>query len=269
MQMRSSNPVLSEGHFSHLARDLDARRAADAATHAPAEVMTVAGTVNKTALALGFCVVAAVWVWFQFDLSNPGATMPWMWGGLIVGLILGLATAFIPRIAPYTTLPYAAAQGFALGGISAFVESQIVGQGGAPGIAIQAMACTLGVFAVMLTLFLTRIVKVTQKLRAGITAAVGGIMIFYLVAIVGSLFGWTGASQFLDFNNGGLLSIGISVVIVAIAAMSLLLDFDMIERGVQSGAPKRMEWYGAFGLMVTLVWLYLEILRLLSKLRSR
>jgi len=267
MQMRSSNPVLSEGHFGHLATDLSTGGRPGAAAAEPAEVMTVSGTVNKTAMALGACVIAAVFVWWQFFQNGPGAAMPWMWGGLIVGLILGLVTAFVPKVAPFTTLPYAAAQGFALGGISAFVETQLGADG--QGLAIQAMACTMGVFVVMLTLFLTRIIKVTQKLRAGITAAIGGVMLFYLVAIIGSLFGWTGASQFLDFQNGGLLSIGISVVIVGIAAMSLLLDFDMIEKGVQSGAPKRMEWYGAFGLMVTLVWLYLEILRLLSKLRSR
>ncbi|MEM0914464.1 MAG: Bax inhibitor-1/YccA family protein [Planctomycetota bacterium] len=268
MRMRSSNPVLSEGHFSHLARDLEQEQGGGAVQPA---TMTIAGTVNKAAMALVLCVITAVWVWFQYDPTNPGATMPWMWGGLIVGFILGLATAFIPRIAPFTTLPYAAAQGLALGGISAFVESQLVQQIGpeGQGIAIQAMACTLGVFAVMLTLYMTRIIRVGQKLRAGITAAVGGIMVFYLIAIVGSLFGWTGASQFLSFNNGGLLSIGISVVIVGIAAFSLLLDFDSIERGAAMGAPKVMEWYGAFGLMVTLVWLYLEILRLLSKLKSR
>ncbi|MEO0586758.1 MAG: Bax inhibitor-1/YccA family protein [Planctomycetota bacterium] len=261
--LRSSNPALSEGHFGHLARDL--------AREQPQEqydVMTVAGTVNKTAMALVACIIAAGFVWFQY-FSGSSSAMIWTIGGCIVGLILGLATAFVPKLAPYTTLPYAAAQGFFLGGISAVVESQVVAQGGPGGIAIQAFACTMGVFAVMLTLFLTRIIRVTEKLKAGITAAIGGVLIFYLIAIVGSWLGWNGAVQFLDFNNGGLLSIGISVVIVAIASFSLLLDFDMIEKGVQMQAPKKMEWYGAFGLMVTLVWLYLEILRLLAKLRSR
>ncbi|MEO0964841.1 MAG: Bax inhibitor-1/YccA family protein [Planctomycetota bacterium] len=266
MQMRSSNPVLSEGHFSHLAQDLSTT---GGGAVAQPETMTIAGTVNKTAMALALCVIAAVWVWFQFFSAGPGAAMPWMWGGLIVGLILGLATAFVPKISPYTTLPYAVAEGFFLGGISAVVEQQLISQGMPGGIAIQAMACTLGVFVVMLTLYMTRIIRVGQKLRAGITAAAGGVMIFYLVAIVGMMFGWTGASQFLDFQNGGLLSIGISIVIVGIASFSLLLDFDSIERGAAMGAPKIMEWYGAFGLMVTLVWLYLEILRLLSKFRSR
>ncbi|MEM6333290.1 MAG: Bax inhibitor-1/YccA family protein [Planctomycetota bacterium] len=264
LQMQSSNPALNEGHFGHLARDLAREQQQE-----QYEVMTVAGTVNKTAMALVVCIVSAGFVWFQFFNAGMGAAIPWMIGGALVGLVLGLATAFVPKIAPFTTLPYAAAEGFFLGGVSAVVESQITAQGAPGGIAIQAFACTMGVFAVMLTLFLTRIIKVTEKLRAGIVAAVGGVMIFYVVAIVGQLFGWTGASQFLDFQNGGLLSIGISVVIVAIASFSLLLDFDMIEKGVQMQAPKKMEWYGAFGLMVTLVWLYLEILRLLAKLRSR
>lgn len=261
--LRSSNPVLTDDRLSHVARDLSQ-------TGQQQQFMTVAGTVNKTAMALVLCIITAVFVWWQVESGSPTA-MIWMIGGAIGGFVLVLLTIFVPTLAPFTTLPYAAAQGLFLGGISAFAESQLVDQIGpqGKGLAIQAAGCTFGVFAVMLTLYLTRIISVGDKLRAGITAAVGGVMVFYLVAIVGSLFGWAGASQFLDFQNASPLSIGISVVIVVIASVSLLLDFDQIERGVKMHAPKRMEWYAAFGLMITLVWLYLEILRLLSKLKSR
>lgn len=262
MMMQSSNPVLSEDRFSNVAHD-------PTMAGTRQDVMTIGGTVNKTAMALTLCVIAAILVWWQYYSGQ--SVMIWTFGGAIVGLILALVTVFKPNLAPYTTLPYAAAEGCFLGGISAMLEATLVEQIGpqGQGLTVQAAGCTLGVFGVMLTLYMTRIIRVGQKLRAGIVAAVGGVFVFYIVALVGSLFGWSGASQFLDPQNASPLSIGISVVIVAIAAFSLLLDFDMIERGVKSQAPKRMEWYGAFGLMVTLVWLYLEVLRLLSKLKSQ
>lgn len=258
----SSNPVLTQDRMDHVAHDL--------ADGSQQQVMTVAGTVNKAAMALMLCIVTAVFVWWQYYSGSQTAIL-WMAGGGIASFIIAIVTVFVPKLAPYTTLPYAAAAGLFLGGISATFEQSLVDQIGpqGKGLTIQAVACTLGVFAVMLTLYMTRIIQVTNKLRTGIVAAAGGVMIFYMVALVGSLLGWTGASQFLDPQNASLLSIGISVVIVIIASVSLLLDFDRIERGVQMRAPKRMEWYAAFGLMVTLVWLYLEILRLLSKLKSR
>ena len=134
-----------------------------------------------------------------------------------------------------------------------------------PGIAIQAVGLTFGVLLVMLMVYSSGLIKVTQRFYIGVAAATGGIAVFYLVQMVLGMFG----VRFMAINNSSPLSIGISLFVVAIASLNLVLDFDFIERGVNAGAPKYMEWYGAFGLMVTMVWLYLEILRLVSKFRSR
>jgi uncharacterized YccA/Bax inhibitor family protein len=154
---------------------------------------------------------------------------------------------------------YALLEGLFLGGVSALLEQSY------PGIAIQAVSLTFGTLFVMLLAYRSGLIPVTQKLRMGIVAATGGIMVFYLLQMLMGFFGF----QFTSINGSGFIGIGFSLFVVAIAALNLVLDFDFIERGVQYGAPKYMEWYGAFGIMVTLVWLYLEILRLLSKLRSR
>ena len=154
---------------------------------------------------------------------------------------------------------YALLEGLVLGGLSATIELRY------PGIAIQAVGLTFGTLFVLLMAYRSGLIKVTQKLRLGIVAATGGIFFFYLAEMLLGFFG----IQFTSINGAGPIGIGFSLVIVAIAALNLVLDFDFIEQGVQVGAPKYMEWYGAFGIMVTLVWLYLEILRLLSKFRSR
>lgn len=240
---------------------------------APSGVMTLNGTIIKSTLLVGITVITALISWMLSSPSgtfNSSAAMPYLLGGLIGGLILALITIFNPKASPITAPLYAVAEGFFLGAVSVMYESMYgagaVGSSPAlTGIVVQAAGLTLSVLAVMLVLYGTRIIKVTAKLRAGIIAATGAVALFYLASIVMSLFGMT--MPYL--HSPSPLGIGISLVIVGIAAFNLLLDFDLIERGVQNGAPKYMEWYAGFALLVTLVWLYIEMLRLLSKLRSR
>jgi uncharacterized YccA/Bax inhibitor family protein len=170
-----------------------------------------------------------------------------------------MVTIFKKEWAGVTAPIYALLEGLALGGISAMFELRF------PGIAIEAVGLTFGTLFVMLLLYRTRIIQVTQKFRLGVVAATGGIFFFYLLEMILGFFG----VRFTSINGSGVIGIGFSLIIVGVAALNLVLDFDFIERGVQAGAPKYMEWYGAFGIMVTLVWLYLEMLRLLSKLNSR
>jgi len=250
--MRSSNPVLRENTFQGL--------------FAEGDRMTMSGTIAKTALLLLLAVVTGGWTWHRFDtLAAAGdvagamaAISPFMWGGLIVGFLLALASAFLRQWSGITAPLYAIAEGFALGGISAFMELRY------PGIVLQAVMLTAGVLAVMLVLYRTRVIKVTDRFRTGVVAATGAIMLLYLADI--GLRAFTSV-QVPFIHESGLLGIGFSLVVVGLAALNLTLDFDLIERGTQAGAPKYMEWYGAFALMVTLVWLYMEILRLLSKAR--
>lgn len=242
---------------------------------APSGVMTLNGTIVKSAVLVGITVITAMISWMLSSPGgtfNPGAAMPYLWGGVIGGLVLALVTIFNPKASPITAPLYAVAEGFFLGAISVFYESMYGAGAGAAGsgpaltgIVAQAAGLTLCVLAVMLVLYGARIIKVTAKLRAGIIAATGAVALFYIASIVMSLFGMT--MPYL--HSPSPLGIGISLVIVGIAAFNLLLDFDRIEYGVQTGAPKYMEWYAGFALLVTLVWLYIEILRLLSKLRSR
>jgi uncharacterized YccA/Bax inhibitor family protein len=184
---------------------------------------------------------------------------PLMFGGLIGGFIVAMVTVFKKEWSPVTAPIYALLEGLVLGGISAFMDLRY------PGIAIQAVGLTFGTLFALLLAYRSGLIPVTQKLRMGIVAATGGIMVFYLLQMLLGFFG----IQFSSINGNGFIGIGFSLIVVAVAALNLVLDFDFIERGVQYGAPKYMEWYGAFGIIVTLVWLYLEILRLLSKLRSR
>lgn len=250
---RSSNPVLKENVFS---RDYSYNT----------EVMTINGTINKTALMLLIVIAAAIFVWNKFFAAiqvNPeggaAAVMPWVIGGGIGGLITALVTAFRPKSSGISAPIYAIFEGLLLGGISALFESMY------PGLVMRAVLLTLAVFFAMLFLYRSGIIKVTQKLKMGIFAATAGIAVVYLVSFIGGLFGM----EFSFLHGNSNLSIGISLVIVAVAALNLVLDFSFIEEAAGAGAPKYMEWYGAFGLMVTLIWLYLEILRLLSKLASR
>jgi uncharacterized YccA/Bax inhibitor family protein len=245
--MRTSNPALNDQAF----------RGADVAIGEP---MTLQGTVNKTGVLL-LCVIAtAAWTWniFMHSHSQESAMSLAMVGG-IGGFIVALVTIFKKTWAPVTAPIYALLEGLALGGISAMFELRF------PGIAIQAVSLTFGTLAVLLLVYRSGLIPVTQNFKLGVVAATGGIALFYVVTMVLGFFG----VHFTTINGSGPIGIGFSVFVVIIAALNLVLDFDFIEHAVAAGAPKYMEWYAAFGLMVTLIWLYFEILRLLSKLRSR
>src|SRR6202167_2568466 len=224
------------------------------------EAMTLNGTVNKTGILLICVVAAAAWSWSRF-FSDPvsNTVLPFVAIGGIGGFIFAMVTIFKKEWSPVTAPLYSLLEGLALGGISAMFELRY------PGIAIQAVGLTFGTLFVLLIAYHSGVIRVTEKFKLGVVAATGGIAVFYLVQFVLGFFG----VRFAAINGSGLLGIGFSVVVVIVAALNLILDFDFIESGVSAGAPKYMEWYGAFGLIVTLVWLYLEILRLLSKINSR
>ena len=243
---RSSNPVLQEKVFSGQV--------------ASGQTMTVQGTVNKTGLLL-LCVVAtAAWTWGLAHSPQPDAAYPWMIGGALGGFVMALVTVFKREWAGLTAPIYALLEGLFLGGISAVFEKSY------PGIAIRAVSLTFAVLFVLLLAYKTGIVRATRGFKLGVIAATGGIALVHLANMVMSLFFHT---QMSFLYSSSPLSIGISLFVVVIAALNLVLDFDMIETGARMSAPKYMEWYGAFGLMVTLIWLYLEILRLLGKLNRR
>ncbi|MDR0724449.1 MAG: Bax inhibitor-1/YccA family protein [Prevotellaceae bacterium] len=249
----SSNPAMKESIFEKAAL-----------VSSPSGTMTVKGSIIKTFMLIAMTILAASYTWYiVLYANNPTAVTPWLWGGLISGLVLALIICFAPKTSPYLAPLYAAAEGFALGAISAFFEQAFAER--FPGIVSTAVTITLLTALVMLFCYQTRLIKVTNRLRSVIVIATISIGVFYLVVIVLNLF--LVSTPF--YHGASLLSIGISAVIVVVAALNLLLDFDFIEKGSQMGAPKYMEWYGAFGLLVTLVWLYLEILRLLSKIASR
>jgi uncharacterized YccA/Bax inhibitor family protein len=216
------------------------------------------GTVNKTALLLAIVFVSAVFTW-QKALANPASAMPWMWGGAIVGLVLCIVTCFKKEWAAVTGSLYAAAEGLFVGALSALYELRF------QGIVLQAILLTIGVLLALLAVYSMRLIKATENFKLGVFAATGGIALVYLVTIVLSFFG----IHIPYIHESGLMGIGFSVFVVIVAALNLVLDFDFIENGCTHGAPKYMEWYAAFGLVVTLVWLYVEILRLLSKLARR
>jgi uncharacterized YccA/Bax inhibitor family protein len=249
---RSGNPTLGRDTFAGLAPT--------------AEAMTIQGTVNKSFLLLLLLLISATWVWNQVDALEPaqlaqsvGRIVPWMIGGAIGGMIVALVTVFKKSWSMVTAPLYALLEGLVLGGLSAILEAQY------SGIVIQAVALTFGVFFCLLLVYTSRLIKVTQNFRLGIAAATGGIFLVYLASFVLGFFG----INIPLIHESGLIGIGFSLFVVIIAALNLVLDFDFIENGAAQGAPKYMEWYGAFGLLVTLVWLYIEILRLLAKLRSR
>jgi uncharacterized YccA/Bax inhibitor family protein len=220
--------------------------------------MTLPGTVVKTAVLLGIAVITASISWIEVAHLGP-MTKTYLWGGAIGGLIAAIITIWKPHVSPITAPIYAACEGLSLGAISSLFEGMY------QGIVVQAAALTFGTLGVLLTAYATRLIRATENFKLGVVAATGAIVVVYLVSFVLSLFGVN--VSFL--NDASPLSIGISVVICIVAALNLVLDFDFIESGCDRGAPKYMEWYGAFGLMVTLVWLYLEILRLLAKLNDR
>ena len=233
---RSGNPAFSQGFGINQS--------------VTGEVMTLDGTVNKTGILLGLCIGGAYFGW-----NAPGLVLP----AVLIGFVIALFTIFRPKNSPYTAPAYAAIEGVALGGITMIFEAQY------PGIGIQAIGLTFGILASLLFCYKSGIIKPTENLRLMIVAGTMGIFILYLVSFIMSFFG----NSIGFIHSNGLFGIGFSLFVVAIASLNLVLDFDFIEEGAEKGMPKYLEWYGAFSLMVTLVWLYLEILRLLAKLRSR
>jgi uncharacterized YccA/Bax inhibitor family protein len=244
--MRTSNPALNARAFRGQYAGVG-------------EAMTLNGTVNKTGILLLCSMATAAWAWHVFMQTRSAASvLPLLWLGLIGGFIVALVVTFKRTWAPVGAPVYALLEGLALGSISAVLEIRF------PGIAIQSVSLTFGTLLVLLLVYRSGVIQVTQKFRLGVIAATGGIMLFYVAEIVLGFFG----VHFASINGSGIIGIGFSFLVVIIAALNLVLDFDFIESGVRAGAPKYMEWYGAFGLMVTLVWLYLEIFRLLTKMRS-
>jgi uncharacterized YccA/Bax inhibitor family protein len=266
--MRSSNPALNDKVFrpeTTAVIDTTAIARSTFNDQAPPPVgvdqrMTIGGVIEKSAFLLLLVVAGGAFGWSQVERTEVSVSVPgWLLVALLGGLGLAFLTIFKPKLAPFTSPAYAVVMGLVVGALSALYESQF------QGIVLQAVGLTVGVFAVMLALFALRIVKVTDKLRAGIMMATGAVMLVYIASFVMRIFG----ADVPFIHDTGLVGIGFSLAVVVIASMNLLLDFDMIEQGAAAGAPKHLEWYGAFGLLVTIIWLYLELLRLLSKLRSR
>ncbi|MBA3929149.1 MAG: hypothetical protein C0521_06100 [Xanthomonas sp.] len=252
--MRSGNPALKESTFLDLGSGTVVSR--------DGEAMTLNGTINKTGILLLLTVLTAAFSWNQAlgpdGLPAPGFAV-YMWGGAIGGLVLALITVFKKTWSPVTAPLYALVEGFFLGAISAVYNAK------SDGIVMQAVMLTFGILFALLFAYRSGLIKATENFKLGVVAATGGIALVYLATIALGFFG----IKIPLIHESGLVGIGFSLFVVVIASLNLVLDFDFIETGVEQGAPKYMEWYGAFGLMVTLVWLYLELLRLLSKLQSR
>jgi uncharacterized YccA/Bax inhibitor family protein len=249
--MRSGNPVLNNNFL-----EVGSGRVLDG-DHA----MTLNGTVNKTFILLMLLVFTAAYTWRMVGPTGADPLLvPLMIGGALSAFAIAIATTFKPHWAPVSAPLYALTKGLAIGGISGLAELRY------PGVVMQAVALTFGVLAALLMAYRTGLIKATENFKLGVVAATGGIFLVYLVHVGMQLFGMGGFSFVSGASTIGIL---FSLFVVVIAALNLVLDFDFIESGVDAGAPKYMEWYGAFGLMVTLAWLYLEILRLLSKLQSR
>jgi uncharacterized YccA/Bax inhibitor family protein len=247
--MRTSNPALNAQSFQVLEGTGNS------------ETMTLSGTVNKTGILLLCTMATAVWSWNQFlHAPAPETVLPLTAVGGIGGFIVAMVTIFKKAWSPVTAPIYALLEGLVLGSISAMLEMRF------PGIAMQAVGLTFGTLFALLIAYRSGLIRATENFKLGVVAATGGIALFYVLSLV---LGFFGVHFFGPLYAAGPVGIGFSVFVVIIAALNLVLDFDFIENGSRSGAPKYMEWYGAFGLMVTLIWLYFEILRLLVKLRSR
>ena len=237
--MRSGNPALNKNTFKNL-------------TNTSGDLMTLDGAVNKTGISLLILMAAA-----YYTFSNQ--IMDYILIGFIGGFIVALVTIFKKDWSPVTVPIYAVLEGLALGGVSAVYAHEYTG------IVQQAIFLTFGIFFTLLFAYKTKVIKPTENFKLGVFAATGGIALIYMISIIMSFFG----GEIPMIHDNGPLGIGFSLFVVVIASLNLVMDFDFIEEACENGAPKYMEWYGAFGLLVTLVWLYLEILRLLSKLNSR
>lgn len=247
--MRTANPALNDNTFTGYGRSI-----------AAGDAMTIQGTANKTAFLLLLVLATAIWTWrMYYSETGQQSLALWIAIGAIGGFIVAMVTVFKKQWAVATGPLYALLEGLVLGGISAVLEGKY------PGIVIQAVGLTFGTLFCLLLAYKSGLIKATENFKLGVVAATGGIALVYVVTIILGLFG----IRMPYIHDSGLIGIGFSVFVVIVAALNLVLDFDFIESGAAQGAPKYMEWYGAFGLMVTLIWLYIEILRLLSKARSR
>ena len=245
LALRSGNPALQSSTFSkHFSSAGESK-------------MTLSGTVNKTGISLILLIMSAGYTWnlAQGNSAITGLVIP----AMIIGLGLAIATIFKPTLGHITVPAYAIAQGICLGVISMIFNNMY------PGIVVQAVFLTFGTLGALLLAYKSGLIEATENFKLGVAAATGGIAILYLINFIMSFFG-SGVGVISSNDTMGILFSGFVVVI---AALNLVLDFDFIEEGAEKGAPKYMEWYGAFGLLVTLIWLYLEILRLLAKLQSR
>lgn len=250
---KSGNPTLTEKMF-------------DRSLHIESNMqgtMSVRGTINKFGFLLLMIIAGAAYSWHLFEQAQTGLMNTLMMVGIFGGLITAIAISFKPNWAPYLAPLYGLLEGLFVGAISAILNAAFAEK--YPGLVMQAVGLTFGVAIAVFLLYNFRVIRATEKFKSVIIAATMGIALFYLLTMVLRLFGVNVSFMY----DSSMLSIGISLFVVAIAALNLILDFDMIEQGAERGAPKFMEWFGAFGLMVTLVWLYIEMLKLLSKLGSR
>lgn len=248
--MRTANPALSEKIFQNLA--------------VTEEKMTIQGTVNKSFILVAFLTFAAFYSWQSayptgWAIDSPPVLAQWYLPVILIAFGLSIIIIFKKTWAPLLAPIYAILEGLALGALSAIFEHRY------PGIVMQAVLCTSGTFIALLLAYQSRLIKATENFKLGIVAATGGIALVYLIDLALGFFG----HKVPYIHENGMLGIGVSLFVTVVAALNLVLDFDFIEKGAEKGAPKYMEWYAAFGLVITLVWLYLEILRLLGKTRSK
>tara|TARA_B100001013_G_C24567951_1_gene425331 strand:+ start:57 stop:797 length:741 start_codon:yes stop_codon:yes gene_type:complete len=239
---RSGNPVLTSNAFN--------------TTSVSSETMTINGTVNKTFLSLTLLMVTGYYTFMSGQIMSGFAIF-----SLIAAFIVAIITIYKKEWSPITVPIYAILEGIGLGWISYSFNSLY------DGIVLSAICITVSILLAMLMIYRSGLIKPTENFKLGVAAATGGIMMLYMINLVMSFFG--SQMGIMNIQNASLMSIGFSLFVIVIAALNLVVDFDFIEEGAEKGAPKYMEWFGALGLMVTLVWLYLEILRLLAKLRSR
>jgi uncharacterized YccA/Bax inhibitor family protein len=243
--MRSGNPVLPNSTFT------------DVTQRGYSRPMTLTGVINRSIFLLLLVAGTAAGVW-SYCNSNPGAIYPMVMVGTLGGFVVAMVTTFKRDWSPFTAPVYAVLEGVFIGGLSLVMERQF------PGLVLQAVLLTFGVMFALLAAYQSRIIRPSETFKAVIVGATFGIVIVYLISMVLQLFFHTGIPLIHDSGPVGII---FSLVVVGIAALNLVLDFDFIENGVAAGAPKWMEWYAAFGLTVTLVWLYIEVLRLLAKMR--
>ncbi len=245
--MRTANPALNDDTFRGSSRSLTF-----------GDTMTIQGTVNKTAVLLLLSLLTAGWAWRAY-YTGAGSLPLLLLVGAVGGMIVAFITVFKKNWAAVTAPLYALLEGLVLGGISSVLEARY------HGIVIQAVGLTFGTLFGLLFAYKSHLIRATENFKLGVVAATGGIALVYLATMILGFFG----IRMPYIHESGLIGIGFSLFVVIVAALNLVLDFDFIEHGAAQGAPKFMEWYGAFGLMVTLIWLYIEILRLLSKMRER